>query len=362
MNTLLEYKCPCCGGTISFDSASQKLKCPYCDTEFDVETLREQDEVLKNAPPDEMNWQAEANEWSAEEAAQMRVYVCNSCGGEIVAEETTGATLCPYCGSAVVMAGAFSGGLRPDYVLPFKLDKAAAKAAFSAHLKGKKLLPKVFSSEAHIDKIQGLYVPFWLFGGDADAELHFRGTRVRVWSDSNYNYTETSYFAIDRAGTLGFDRVPVDGASKMPDALMESVEPFDDSELVPFQTAYLAGFLADKYDVPAEKCIPRANERIKASTEQAFSDTVRGFSSVRAESSSVRLTNAHTQYALLPVWVMHTSWRGEEYLFAMNGQTGKFVGNLPMDKGAFWRWFFGLTLAVGAAALAVILLIYYFLL
>lgn len=358
METLLEFKCPCCGGAVQFDSGLQKLKCPYCDSELEVDALREQDEVLKNAPQDEMHWQAEENRWSTEEAETLRVYVCNSCGGEIVAEETTGATLCPYCGNTVVMAGAFSGGLRPDYVLPFQLDKEAAKAAFSAHLKGKRLLPKVFSSEAHIDKIQGLYVPFWLFDADADAELHFHGTRTRVWSDSRYNYTETAHFAIDRAGSLGFDRVPVDGAGKMPDALMESIEPFDYAKLVPFRTAYLAGYLADKYDVPAEKCIPRANERIKSSTEQAFRDTIHNFSTVRAESSSVCLQNAHTHYALLPVWMMHTTWRKEEYLFAMNGQSGKFVGNLPMDRGAFWRWFLGLTFGVGAAVVLLALLVH----
>ncbi len=348
MATLLEYKCPCCGGAIEFNSGLQKLKCPYCDTEFDPEALRAQDEVLKNEQPDEMNWQtAQESAWTQEETDSMRVYVCKSCGGEIVAEETTGATSCPYCGNPVVMAGAFSGALRPDYVLPFKLDKQAAKAAFAAHLKGKRLLPKVFSSEAHIDKIQGLYVPFWLFDADADADLRYHATRVRTWSDSRYDYTETSHFSVLRSGDLGFDRVPVDGAGKMPDTLMESIEPYDYSQLVDFQTAYLAGYLADKYDMTAEQCIPRANERIKRSTEEAFRETVKGYATVRPEHSTIRLTNGKTHYALMPVWVMHTSWRGQEYLFAMNGQTGKFVGNLPVDKGAYWRWFLGLTAAVG---------------
>lgn len=354
MATLLEYKCPCCGGAIEFNSSLQKLKCPYCDTEFDPEALRAQDEVLKNEQPDEMNWQtAQESTWTQDETDSMRVYVCKSCGGEIIAEETTGATSCPYCGNPVVMAGAFSGALRPDYVLPFKLDRQAAKAAFAAHLKGKRLLPKVFSSEAHIDKIQGLYVPFWLFDADADADLRYHATRVRTWSDSRYDYTETSHFSVLRSGDLGFDRVPVDGAGKMPDTLMESIEPYDYSQLVDFQTAYLAGYLADKYDMTAEQCIPRANERIKRSTEEAFRETVRGYATVRPEHSTIRLTNGKTHYTLMPVWVMHTSWRGQEYLFAMNGQTGKFVGNLPMDKGAYWRWFLGLTAAVGLLTYAI---------
>ena len=84
MSTLLEYKCPCCGGAIAFDSASQKLKCPYCDTEFDVETLKSYDEDLKKETPDDMKWQTEAGkEWQEGEAEGMRVYVCDSCGGEL---------------------------------------------------------------------------------------------------------------------------------------------------------------------------------------------------------------------------------------------------------------------------------------
>lgn len=146
------------------------------------------------------------------------------------------------------------------------------------HYKGKKLLPKIFKKENHIDEIKGVYVPFWLFDADADADIRYKATRVRTWSDSDYDYTETSYYSIGRSGDIGFDRVPVDGSSKMPDDLMESIEPFKFEDAVDFKTAYLAGYLADKYDVTAEQSIDRANERIKRSTEDAFASTVEGVS------------------------------------------------------------------------------------
>ena len=223
MSTLLEYKCPCCGGAIAFDSASQKLKCPYCDTEFDVETLKAYDEDLKKETPDDMKWQTEAGkEWQEGEAEGMRVYVCDSCGGEIVCDENTAATSCPYCGNPVVMKGNLKGFLKPDYIIPFKLDKKAAKAKFFEHLKGKRLLPKVFKSENHIDEIRGVYVPFWLFDSDVDANIRYKATRVRTWSDSENDYTETSYYAVYRGGNIAFENVPVDGSSKMPDDLMSS--------------------------------------------------------------------------------------------------------------------------------------------
>ena len=139
------------------------------------------------------------------------------------------------------MTGKLSGELRPDILIPFKLDKKAAKAGLMKHLEGKKLLPKIFKDQNHIDEIRGIYVPFWLFNTEADANIRYRGTRTRFWSDSKYNYTETSYFLINRGGTIGFEKVPVDGDSKIPDDLMESIEPYDLKEAVPFQAAYLAG-------------------------------------------------------------------------------------------------------------------------
>lgn len=178
-------------------------------------------------------------------------------------------------------------------------------------------------------------------------------TKVRAWSDSNYNYTETSFYAISRGGKIGFERVPVDGSTKMDDALMESIEPYDFTGAVDFQTAYLAGFLADKYDVDSEQSIERANERIKKSTENAFASTVQGYSTVIPESTSIRLQNGKAKYALYPVWLLNTTWNGQRYTFAMNGQTGKFVGDLPLDKGAYKKWLFGLTSLIGAAVFAV---------
>ena len=147
--------------------------------------------------------------------------------------------------------------------------------------------------------------------------------------------------------------MPVDGSTKMDDALMESIEPYDFTGAVDFQTAYLAGFLADKYDVDSEQSIERANERIKKSTENAFASTVQGYSTVIPESTSIRLQNGKAKYALYPVWLLNTTWNGQRYTFAMNGQTGKFVGDLPLDKGAYTKWLFGLTSLIGAAVFAV---------
>ena len=334
MQTLQEYKCPCCGGAIAFDSESQKMKCPYCDTEFELEALKGYDAELQGDQTDDMKWETSVGtEWQEGESEGLRTYICKSCGGEIVGDENMAATSCPFCGNPVVMMGQFTGALRPDVVIPFKLDKKAAKEGLMKHLTGKRLLPKIFKDQNHIDEIKGIYVPFWLFDTDVDAQVRYRATKVRTWSTSDYNYTETSYYMIHRGGNIGYEHIPVDGSTKMADDLMESIEPYDYSGAVDFQTAYLAGYLADKFDVSSEESINRANERVKHSTEDAFASTVSGYTTVMAENTNVRLSGGKVKYALYPVWLLNTTWNGNKYTFAMNGQTGKFVNVYLLQIG-----------------------------
>lgn len=345
MSTAMEYKCPCCDGAIAFDAGTQRMKCPYCDTEFDVETIQQQAEEA--APQEETTWQQEQKQWQEGEVSS---YVCQSCGGQLITDVNTAATACPYCGNPVVLSHNVSGQLMPDCIIPFKLDKKAAIAALSKHLSGKPLLPKQFRDENHIKEIQGVYVPFWLYDATAHGDAQYHATKVRTWADSRFYYTETSHYRVSRAGYLGFSGVPVDGSAKMDDALMESLEPYDLSQAEDFNSAFLAGYLADRYDQSAQECAPRAGERIQQSTEQALRQTVVGYSTVATQNCIVNLQNASARYALYPVWLLHTRYKDKDYLFGMNGQTGKFVGDLPTDWGAFWRWWFLIFFAVTAIA------------
>ncbi len=342
MSDLLDYKCPACGGALAFDTATQKMKCPYCDSTYEMAELQQKDAVLDTqqaempqdaVTQDNFDWNTDsAQDWNGEDA-NMSVFVCKSCGGEIVGDQNTVATACPYCGNPVVMSGRLSGQLKPNYVIPFKLDKKAAKDMLKKYVSSKKFAPNAFKSENKLEEIMGIYVPFWLFDSNINASVNYEATRVRTWSDKKYNYTETSYYDIYRQGNMGFANIPVDGSTKMADDLMESIEPFDFNEAVDFQTAYLAGYLADKYDVDMQASIPRANERIKASAEDTLKGTVNGYTSIIPKQSFVQLINGVSKYALYPVWILNTSYKGEKYTFAMNGQTGKFVGDIPIDKG-----------------------------
>lgn len=342
MSSLLEYECPACGGILEFDTASQKLKCPYCDSMFEVQKIKEimQEKQKKAEEATDGPITSEAEDWVD---PNLLIYVCQSCGGEIIGDKNLGATSCPYCGNNVVMTKQFTGALKPDYIIPFKLDKNAAKEALAAHFRGKKLLNKSFRDENRLDEVKGVYVPFWIFNVDASGNASYDATKVRSWSDSKYHYTETKYYRIERAGVADYEGIPADGSTKMADDLMDSVEPYNYDDAVPFESAYLAGFLADKYDVEPEELMPRINPRVKNTMAQNFRNTVSGYATIKETSCNIQVKKATTKYMLLPVWVLTTKWKDKVYTFAMNGQTGKFVGNLPLDGAAYAKWLLAIT-------------------
>jgi hypothetical protein len=160
-------------------------------------------------------------------------------------------------------------------------------------------------------------------------------------------YTRTDHYLLKREGTMSFHHVPVDGSSKMKDDFMESIEPFDSSQAVPFSMAYLSGFYADKYDMPQDTCQSRAEERVKATVTSAFAGTTSEFSSVSAQSTQLNVEGTKVQYALFPVWILSTRYEDQVYTFIMNGQTGRFAGDLPLDKKKMWKWYGLLTAGIG---------------
>ena len=355
---LLNHTCPTCGGTIQFEPGIQKVVCQFCRNVFDAERFRPKDSILDKERSGQSGWNYTGKAWLQNEQAGMVVFSCRSCGAEIVAEATQGTATCIFCRKPAILTAQFSGTLRPDLIIPFKLRKEEAIKALEKHYLKKTLLPKAFKDYNHIKEVKGVYVPFWLFDALANSHITFTAEKVRTWSDSSNNYTETSYYRAVREGALLFSHVPVDGSKVMDDKLMESIEPYNMQDSLDFQTVYLTGFFANKFDVDSQLCFARADERIRQSTISAFQQTVKGFDRVNLGGAQINLTNREVKYGLLPVWMLTTIWKDKEYVFAMNGQTGKFIGDLPLDKSAKNRWFLGLTLGVTAAVSALVLLLW----
>ena len=369
------YKCPACTGPLQFDAESGNLICEYCGSTHSVAEIEalyaQKDEEAAEAQQEAEEKREEAAE-AAENAGEdwdtsglsddwgtdaegMRVYNCPSCGAQLICDETTAATSCPYCDNPTIVPGQFSGMLKPDYVIPFKLKKEQAIAALKKHYEGKVLLPNAFKSNNHLEEIKGIYVPFWLFDGAAEGSVQYEATKVRKYRSGDYEITDTSYYDVQRAGKVNFEKIPVDGSKKMPDDYMDSLEPYDYSELKPFSTAYLPGYMADKYDVTVEESSKRADTRAENTTADCMRNTVSGYVGVIEKNRNIQLKRGEVKYALLPVWILNTKWNGKKYLFAMNGQTGKFVGDLPIDKNKKTR-IFAAVYGITALVIAVIML------
>ena len=374
------YQCPACTAPLHYSAKSGKLECDYCGSSFDVaeiEALYARKEAEAAAAKQAADAKAEAAQAAKAEAAEaaaasggwdtsdlsrdwgaeadgLRVYSCPSCGAELICDQSTAATACPYCGNPAIVPGQFSGALRPDSILPFRLSKDDAVQALRAHYKGKPFLPRSFTSANHIEQIQGVYVPFWLFDGGAEGAASYRASNTNVYETGDYEITETRHCHVVRAGSLAFEKIPVDASSKMPDDHMDSIEPFDYAQLRPFSTAYLPGYLADKYDVTIDDSRDRADTRCSETLAQALRDTVTGYGACVTEREDIALRRGKVHYALLPVWMLSTKWRGQDFLFAMNGQTGKLVGDLPTDRGRFWGMFAAIAAPLTVALTAIL--------
>lgn len=356
----VSYKCPACAAPLKFRDKSQNWKCTSCGNDFTLENLKTfyDDEILEQNGDKPLDWEnydfdSGSGDWSDEEKETLLESRCESCGAEVLTDNNTSATQCVYCGNTIVIPQRFSGTFRPDYVIPFQLDKNKAIEQYMNFCKGKKLLPKLFTEQNHIEEITGIYVPFWLYDCDASGALTFNAKRVFSHSKGNYIITHTDHFRLKRAGNMTFERIPVDGSKKLADEYMEAIEPFNYAGLVEFTPAYLSGFLADKYDVTAKEGQPRVDTRVKATVKDMLSDTVSGYSSVTIEGENFNTGRTDIKYALLPVWLLNTEYNDKTYTFAMNGQTGKLVGKLPVDKGLFWKYFLGM--GVGFSAIAYVI-------
>jgi len=361
-----EYKCPNCGGAVKFDSSIQNMKCPFCDTEFEIAALEEYQKQLTDPAVDRYDWDKEIkdcskNTWENFEQDCLSTGSCPSCGAQLIGDNNTIATVCPCCGNSQIVIKRLTGVLKPNFVIPFQLEKEDAVKALKKFYEGKRLLPNLFNKENNINGIQGVYLPFWLFDARANGHIRYKATRTKSWSDANYSYIKTDFYSVVRKGNIGFEKIPVDGSQRMDSNYMDAIEPFDYEKLKDFQTAFLSGYLAEKYDVDANECKDRAGRRIKATIENEFKKSVSGYSSVTVESSSVDVQGGKVNYSLFPVWILNTKYRKENYQFIMNADSGRLVGKLPADPGKSWKYRLLFTFGIGIISTLIIQILVLFL-
>lgn len=325
-----QYKCPNCSAEIVFNPDTQMLKCDFCRSEFTLSQYKEITASVSESPEDA----AKADEFEN----GTNLYHCESCGADIMADTNTTATFCYYCHNPVILAGKLKGDYRPSKVIGFRVNRETALESFRKWCGTKKFIPADFKSSQQLEKMTGLYVPFWVANCEMTASCDAMATKnVRSWTEGNYRCVETAEYNLIRNAKVKIDGLPADGESKIDDLLMESIEPFDYNDMKPFDMSYLSGFFADKYDVDRAGVFPRIRERATTAGKNVINESIKGYSTVKKNSEYYNIDRTNWEYAMLPVWFMTYRYEDKIYEFAINGQTGKLAGTPPLDKGRLLR-------------------------
>lgn len=297
------FKCNNCGGLMTFSPDKKEMYCEHCDS------------VATEA----MNPSTEMSS-------------CPNCGAPVEAGTYDSTTKCEHCGAAIVFEARVSGGYEPHIIIPFKIGKETVKQKLKMHFNKNLFLPSTFLQNAYLEKMEGIYVPFWMYDYDANYDYEATGTKIRRWTSGNTEFTETSIYRIQRNMDIDFDLIPVDASIKMVDGIMDLIEPYNYEAIEKFKASYMAGFDGEVYNYSYQDMEPRAKDKAAKYADMLVMQTINGYNNVRPERKALNLNPVGVNYALLPVWRYVYEYQGSFYEFYINGQTGKIVGEPPMSK------------------------------
>ena len=338
---VMTHKCPNCDGALTFDPSDQKFHCPYCMSIFteaevtNYEQKQKDARLVDEATQDTTTATTEQQATTNTDAGTMDLFSCPSCGAEIVTDSTTAATYCYFCHNPVVLTGRLSGAFLPDKVLPFSIDKEQATEQFLQWAQKKWFVPRDFFNKAQVEKLTGVYFPYWSVDATAEGELNGTGTSIRIWRVGDIEYTETKQYDVFRQGTMQFNDLVKNALTKnVQKNMVESVQPFQMDQAIPFKNQYLAGFQAEKRDIEYLSLQPEVQQELASYGEELLSDSVNGYTSFSRKHRHFELTEEKNHYVLLPVWLVTYQADDAEkktFYYAMNGQTGKVAGVLPIS-------------------------------
>lgn len=340
-----EYKCPSCGSSMVFDSSLKQMLCEHCGTARTVEQMEELWREEEQTQADDIYEDIKEEDSYGNETGDFKKYTCPSCGAEILTDEHTAATFCSFCGSPSLMEDRLTGERTPAYLIPFCIDKNKAVELYRKWCKKGMLTPKDFYSASTVEKLTGIYVPFWLYDYAANAVVEASCTRVRSERRGDTQYTHTDHYRVLRDVSDEYVKVPADASEKMPDQVMDKLEPFEYRALEPFQMGYLSGYLAEKFNYNSEQLKSRVENRISDYILKEAVNSIQGYSTKAITSQKVRFRPMAAKYTMLPVWILNYRYKEKDYMFAINGQTGKLVGKLPISMGKAAGVFLGISAA-----------------
>jgi len=262
-------------------------------------------------------------------------HVCSKCSAAIITDKNTAVARCAFCGSDKFYAARLDDARKPDSVIPFKYGRAEAIEAFFKWCKGGRFSPIGFVKDSNVEKLTGLYVPFCLYDCDTDMDFTANASTVSYITTggrkNNHTTKTSSFYELIRKRKLHWENIPVNDLSRIDETIIESIEPYDFSEIERFDMKHLAGCYAAKSDLPPELLEKKMKEKFNKHLAIYFQSLIDKYTFVTnvADKSVHQKTESHN--VLLPLWILNYKYWGKTYTFAMNGQTGRTAGNPPVS-------------------------------
>ena len=322
---ITSYKCPNCGAAIEFKPAKQKFSCDYCLSEYTEQEIADIYITLEEEAK-------ETSQYKIEEHDHLASYDCNSCGATVVTDDTTSSTFCYYCHNPVIISDRLSGSFLPNKMIPFTIDKEKAQETFLNWAKKSKFVPKEFYSSSQLEKITGIYLPYWWANCEVKVDYKGEGDIVKTWNEGDLEYTETNKYDIVRKGNIQINNVEELAFTKINNELLDGISPYNESEAINFSMAYLSGFFAEQYNISEEEIEPKIEEQVRKYTSNLISDSISEFNYINETNNKNEILSKEMNYTLLPAWILTYQYEGKTYVFAVNGQTGKSFGELPINN------------------------------
>jgi DNA-directed RNA polymerase subunit RPC12/RpoP len=339
-NDIDKFPCSNCGADLTFEPGTESLTCPYCDTENVIETSVD-NAAIKEKDFNKAIQQLKEQE-STGETVDMIVTKCTTCAAEVVLEENQTSGECAFCGSVIVAQGESKKILKPESLLPFKINKNQATQHFKLWLKKRWFAPNKLKDYARIDSLKGIYTPFWTF--DANTETYYRGQR------GDYYYTTESYTTTENGKSVrktrqvrhtrwsnasgyvqnNFDDLLVHASDRMQEKYVEQLAPWDLNHLEVFNSAFVAGFQVESYSLGLENGFGVAKKKMAPVIDSKIRRDIGG-DEQRITSEQTAYNDVTFKHILLPVWMSAYNFKGKIYQFMVNARTGEVQGTRPFS-------------------------------
>lgn len=357
------YHCPNCRAPIAFNPDRQLYVCDYCNSSFNQEEMNaffaKQEAKDNQKAEQEAEKEAERQKSAPEGEIHVNEYHCQNCGASVVTDETTTSTFCYYCHSPVIITTRLQGDFKPNQLLPFRIGEERAKKEFLAYCSKKKFLPSDFTSDAQLEKMTGLYLPYWYIDSDVNVNFVGQSKSVEVWRVGDYEYRETSIFLHQRQGTYNINNVNIPAFEKIDRNLLNGVEPFEPEEFQAFTTPMLQGYFTEQATVDKSEAIPIMYKEIDKIAGNML-DSSLGAADIKTNVKTFEHHDHEWKYSLLPIWILTYNYLGKIYVYAMNGQSGRAFGEMPIDMKKLNRHALLSALIAGFAAAVIVYLVMYF--